>query len=192
MMEPQPADGSALVTKASNPVAVKSDRQQSNAYSSGVGGNNGLPEGSRAGNKDSLWCTYCKKPRHSRERCWKPHGKPSNTKNNPWTAKSNQGGGPGQAHLTSTQSGGEGEFSQEQSEFNREEIEKLRYFLGTLKKPTGCAGTCSLALSGNSQPYALNVSTLKGTWVVYSGATDHMTQSCHGFVSYNPCPSNKS
>ena len=24
-----------------------------------------------------------------------------------------------------------------------------------------------------------------------SGATDHMTQSFHGFVSYSPCPSNK-
>ena len=53
------------------------------------------------------------------------------------------------------------------------------------------AGTCSLAFSGNSQPYALNVSILKGTWVVDSGATDHMTQSSHGFVSYSPYPSNK-
>ena len=62
--------------------------------------------------------------------------------------------------------------------------------MGKLKKPTG-ACTCSLALSGNSQPYALNVSTSKGTWIVDSGATDHMTQSSHGFISYNPCPSNK-
>ncbi|XP_028101653.1 uncharacterized protein LOC114300968 [Camellia sinensis] len=93
-------------------------------------------------------CTYRKKPQHSRERCWKLYGKPSNTKNTPWTAKSNQGGELVQAHLTLTQSAGEGEFSQEQFEFNREEIERLRYFLGTLKKPTSGAGSFSLALSG--------------------------------------------
>ncbi|RVW77005.1 hypothetical protein CK203_036884 [Vitis vinifera] len=22
-------------------------------------------------NKDNLWCTYCKKPRHTKEKCWK-------------------------------------------------------------------------------------------------------------------------
>ena len=27
-------------------------------------------------NKDLLWCTYCKKPRHIIEKCWKLHGKP--------------------------------------------------------------------------------------------------------------------
>ena len=35
------------------------------------------------------------------------------------------------------------------------------------------------------------MSISKGTWVVDFGATDHMTQSSHGFVSYSPCPSNK-
>ena len=27
-------------------------------------------------NKDSLWCDYCNKARHTRETCWKIHGKP--------------------------------------------------------------------------------------------------------------------
>ena len=103
MMEPQPTDGSALVTKAANLRAVKSDQLQLNAYSRGVGRNNGLSEGSRVGNKDSLWCTYCKKPRHNRKRCWKLHGKPPNTQNISWTEKSNQGGGQGHAHLTSAE-----------------------------------------------------------------------------------------
>ena len=100
MMEPQPADGSTLVTKAANLIAVKSNQQQSNAYSNGIGGINKLSEGSRVVNKDSLWCTYCKKPRHSMEKCWKLHGKPSNTKNTSWTATNNQEEGQGQAHLT--------------------------------------------------------------------------------------------
>ena len=43
-MEPQSTDHSALVTKDANPKAVKSNQQQSNTYSNGVGGNNGLSE----------------------------------------------------------------------------------------------------------------------------------------------------
>ena len=27
-------------------------------------------------NKDNVWCTYCKKPQHTKETCWKLHGKP--------------------------------------------------------------------------------------------------------------------
>lgn len=31
-----------------------------------------------SGDKDDLWCDYCKKPRHTREKCSKQHGKPQN------------------------------------------------------------------------------------------------------------------
>ena len=93
--------------------------------------------------------------------------------------------------MTLVESRGGEEFSQEWCELNREEIEKLRYFLGILKKPTSGVGTCSLAFSGNSQPYALNVSISKGPWVVDFGATNHINQSSHGFVSYSPCSSKK-
>ncbi|XP_071928069.1 uncharacterized protein [Coffea arabica] len=27
-------------------------------------------------NREELWCTYCKKPQHTIEQCWKLHGKP--------------------------------------------------------------------------------------------------------------------
>ena len=30
-----------------------------------------------------------------------------------------------------------------------------------------------------------------GSWVIDSGATDHMTHSTQKFSTYNPCPSNK-
>ena len=106
---------------------MKSNQQQLNACSSGVE----LLKGLREGKKDSLWCTHCKTPRHNRERCWKLHGKPSNTQNTSWTVKSNQEASQRLAHLTSTQSKSVKEFSQERSKFNKEEIEKLRYFMRT-------------------------------------------------------------
>ena len=34
--------------------------------------------GRNSQNKDDLVCSYCKKPRHTREKCWKLHGKPTN------------------------------------------------------------------------------------------------------------------
>ena len=33
-------------------------------------------------NKDNFWCNYCKKPRHTKEMCWKLKGKSSFGKNN--------------------------------------------------------------------------------------------------------------
>ena len=31
--------------------------------------------------KDTCWCVFCKKPRHTRETCWKIHEKLANFKN---------------------------------------------------------------------------------------------------------------
>jgi len=32
-------------------------------------------DSSKVNNKDSLWCTYCRKPHHTVGKCWKFHGK---------------------------------------------------------------------------------------------------------------------
>ena len=32
--------------------------------------------------KDSLWCDHCQKPRHTRDGCWKIHGRPTNLHQN--------------------------------------------------------------------------------------------------------------
>ncbi|KAA8531242.1 hypothetical protein F0562_005951 [Nyssa sinensis] len=32
--------------------------------------------------KPRVWCDYCNKPHHTRENCWKLHGKPTNWKSN--------------------------------------------------------------------------------------------------------------
>ncbi|RVW38429.1 hypothetical protein CK203_082363 [Vitis vinifera] len=37
--------------------------------------NSGRNERKKTSEKDSLWCSYCKKNRHTRETCWKLHGK---------------------------------------------------------------------------------------------------------------------
>ncbi|XP_043817129.1 uncharacterized protein LOC110624504 isoform X7 [Manihot esculenta] len=68
-----------------------------------VSKSSGQTDLSKPFNKDSLWCTWCKKPRHTKEKCWKLHGKPqSMTK-----TCSKQGGrskGQRQVHVGNTHS----------------------------------------------------------------------------------------
>ena len=64
MLEPQTLDGSTLVEKTEYPKKRKNDLPKH------LGRDNQWKK-----NKDNLWCTYCKKPRHTREKCWKLNGK---------------------------------------------------------------------------------------------------------------------
>ena len=67
----------------------------------------------------------------------------------------------------------------------------MRSFLSNMEKPTG---TCSLAYSGKHPfSFGLNASEtpFKHSWIMDSGATDHMTHSSKFFSTYSPCPSNK-
>ncbi|XP_052170824.1 uncharacterized protein LOC127787025 [Diospyros lotus] len=102
---------------------------------------------SRAANKEALWCTFFNKPRHTRETCFKLHGKEvvlnrlGSFKN---LAAKNQ------AYVCSK--GQEEEGLTNQSEpapgadfLNTEEISKLKLFLKTLQD-----GACSLAHKDSS------------------------------------------
>ena len=53
-------DGSALV----------SNKGEGSRQRGGKSGTQGRPN-----NREGLWCTYCKKPRHTRDNCFKLHGK---------------------------------------------------------------------------------------------------------------------
>ncbi|GAV76996.1 UBN2_3 domain-containing protein, partial [Cephalotus follicularis] len=70
--------------------------------------------------------------------------------------------------------------------FNCEEIERIRNLLGSLEKPSGA---CSLALSGKS-PFSFGLHALKrfssDSWIIDSGATNHMTYTSQYFSTYTP------
>jgi transposase InsO family protein len=68
---------------------------------------------------------------------------------------------------------------------------RMRSLIGNRDK---ASGTCSLAYSGAfPTSIGLNVSseTFSNSWVMDSGATDHMTNSPNGFFTYLPCPSSR-
>ncbi|KAI9173927.1 hypothetical protein LWI28_009001 [Acer negundo] len=80
-------------------------------------------------NRDNLWCTYCKKSRHTKDRCWKLVGKPP-TSSRECGYKGEQSTGLGQAHMTGTC-----------EEDNTETIEELKSLLGTLEKSNNDIGS---------------------------------------------------
>ena len=81
--------------------------------------------------------------------------------------------------------------SMELEELNQEDIDKLKKILGSLEKPMG---VCSLAHSVKfpfSHAFSVSGMSLSSSWIIDSGATDHMTLSSEKFSTYIPCPSNK-
>ena len=54
-----------------------------------------------------VWCDFCNKPRHTRENCWKIHGKPAN-----WKGKT--GDKPGRAIIPTTNEAETSPFTIEQ------------------------------------------------------------------------------
>lgn len=118
--------------------------------------------------KDNLWCRYCRKRGHTKDNCWKLHGKP----------------------LSMSQGGGH-RGNQEKSQAHHTNMERLRNFLNTLEKPSG---SCSLAQNGNilnSYVFSASNKCNSTTWVIDSGATDHMAHSTSCFTTYQPCSSNR-
>ena len=65
MLEPQTLDRSTLVAKTEYSEQGKINLPKH------LGRDNQWKE-----NKDNRWCTFCKKPRHTKDKCWKLNGKP--------------------------------------------------------------------------------------------------------------------
>ena len=155
MLEPQPIDSSALVASGDNKQSLIMEQPQRADHGNG--------DFSKGTSWENIWCTYCKKPRHTKENCWKLHEKPPSQE---WGNKGRQQQRQqGQAHLSS-QVGPE--QPQENRVFNSDEIEKLRNLLGTLEKPSS-SGACSLALSGESLlSFGPNVSgkLFEDSWII--------------------------
>ncbi|KAK0577178.1 hypothetical protein LWI29_029047 [Acer saccharum] len=152
MLESKTVERSAMIMKEAKRGGSSNNN---NSYAGG------WSETAKFGSRDPVVCTYCKKPYHTRDRCWKLHGKPSNLQNlqetnRTGTTRSNQG----HAHISSSQPKGEIEISSDNVEFNREQIAKLKQMLENLDKPSGL-GNCSLASSEDKQRdlFLLDLST---------------------------------
>ncbi|KAI5418366.1 hypothetical protein KIW84_042851 [Lathyrus oleraceus] len=117
-----------------------------------------------------LWCDHCKREWHTRETCWKLKGKPPN-----WKKKTDRA-----FHASNSDQGQQPPPSQ--FPLTTEQLDRL-YKL--LESPTL---SCSIATKGNSAYLSVSLSH---TWIVDSGASDHMTGESTLFSSYSPCAGNQ-
>ena len=124
---------------------------------------------------DNLFCTFCNRRGHSREKCWTLHGRPSNFEARP----------PARAHLVQTSGGVEGTHFVPDLQMTMPELQSLKSMMNSSKT---VLGSTSRANSGKNQiltSISLFTKDLTEAWILDSGATDHMTSSEKSFETYD-------
>ncbi|RVW55235.1 Retrovirus-related Pol polyprotein from transposon TNT 1-94 [Vitis vinifera] len=135
------------------------------------------------------WCDHCRKPGHSRETCWKIHGKPVDWKPRQPLEKEGRGN-----HVATDEQSPQPEASP----FNKEQMEMLQKLLSPLlsvQSQTGSSsnqviGSGTLAHKSNFLSAFTAGKKRKKPWIVDSGASDHMTGDATIFDTYSSCPNN--
>ena len=124
----------------------------------------------KSGDRPRVWCDYCNKPRHTRENCWKLHGKPAHLKN----------GKPGErnSHVTATAN------EAKTSPFSKEQMDHLLKLLKS--NSTSGIPSVSLAQTGSAL-HTFSLCKNSVPWIIDSGASDHMTNLSNCFSTYSPC-----
>ncbi|CAL5425013.1 unnamed protein product [Camellia sinensis] len=112
--------------------------------------------------KPRVWCDFCNKPRHTRETCWKIHGKRVN-----WKSSKQEEKNRGFPTANEADSG----------PFNKEQIDQLLKLI----KSNSSSGTPSVLLAQTGRnPKAFSCLNFS-PWIMDSGASDHMTSFSHLF-----------
>lgn len=126
------------------------------------------PSTKEIGEKSRVWCDHCNKPRHTRETCWKLHGKPGNWKGS-HEGRFNKPASANQV-LSNT-------LSQEQ----------IGQLLKLLDSNSGLSSASNLSLAQTGKIH-LASSALKQSspWILDSGASNHMTSLSKCFKTYTP------
>ncbi|RVW61484.1 Retrovirus-related Pol polyprotein from transposon RE2 [Vitis vinifera] len=135
------------------------------------------------------WCDHCRKPGHSRETCWKIHGKPVDWKPRQPLEKEGRGN-----HVAIDEQSPQPEASP----FNKEQMEMLQKLLSPLlsvqsqtsSSSNQVIGSGTLAHKGNFLSVFTAGKKRKKPWIVDSGASDHMTGDATIFDTYSSCPNN--
>ncbi|XP_071920664.1 uncharacterized protein [Coffea arabica] len=136
--------------------------------------------GEKSSEKSQVWCDYCNKTRHTRDTCWKLHGKPPNWKN--------KGGEKSGRGLPTANEADAGPFTKEQMEHL---LMLLKSSSTSSDFPNASMAHTGIGSKALFNSFLSNSSTFPTPWIIDSGASDHMTNSFKLFQSYTPCSGNK-
>ncbi|KAJ7969147.1 Retrovirus-related Pol polyprotein from transposon TNT 1-94 [Quillaja saponaria] len=127
----------------------------------------------RGSDKDDLQCDYCGKTRHTRDTCWKLHGRPTRGRGGRFVGPPRS-----RAYVSDTV---ESSPSTESSALNPEEMQHLRRLMAKLD---GCPSTSAASSHHASSHHALGThsTTDSEPWIIDSGASDHMTGTSRNFL----------
>lgn len=116
------------------------------------------------------WCDFCNKPYHTREKCWKLHGKPSNgASNGPRApADSSHAAAAAKSSLCSPSA----------APFNQAQLDHLTKMMSS--------STLTTSLMAHSGPATISDLHCE-PWIVDSGASDHITGRIHLLSNFSPC-----
>ena len=114
----------------------------------------------------------------TRKTCWKLHGRPADWKPVEWKTnkQSDSNCFLAKAHVAETPS------------LSKEQLDQL---LQLLKPASPTLGTPIASLAQSGSLLCADSLSLSSPWIIDSGASDHMTNLSHLFISYTPCSGNK-
>ncbi|XP_049348626.1 uncharacterized protein LOC125831021 [Solanum verrucosum] len=131
------------------------------ASSSNNSSSNTFRGNSSTGNRSNLFCEYCKRIGHTKDRCYKLHGYPTNTK-----APRGKGSGSAANVHASEDDRGQCEETTEQERqiplnLSKSQYERLLNLLGTLQVGSDCSGSMAGGSVNLAGPFSEEPS---GTW----------------------------
>ena len=141
----------------------------------------------KGGEKDTRWCDYCKRPKHTRKTCWKLNGRPQQGNKNGKFSKPSKSfqaetvSGPASAANTVS--------TNENLPFTKEQLDLLNKIIGKTKV-TPTSTSCAFAQSSTLHK-ALTTTSVSNSnsWIIDSRASDQMTKEPNFFLSYIRCSS---
>ena len=147
--------------------------------------------------KDSLWCDFRQRHRHTRDTCWKIHGRPTLSQShvmmqptaNTWQQPTQNTWQQYPVHQTNDSGGDKKDIA-----LLKEKVEQL---VAILANSSSIIGSTSVANSGKKfildkivsirANKSLTPVEISNSWILDSGATDHMTPTYDLLSSYVPC-----
>ncbi|XP_019149943.1 PREDICTED: uncharacterized protein LOC109146754 isoform X1 [Ipomoea nil] len=137
------------VTSFPGEIPAPTTEQSALVIQGGRGNNLGNRNKDRSGQKNARYCDYCNKSGHTRDRCWKLHGKPLHTPTNV------------------------AQFKQEESGSKTISLAEYEEF-ARFKANAQAAVVTPLAHPGETHTALVSQSGPLGPWVLDSGASEHI------------------